>query len=832
MSDRIVVLDLCKLDWRVRPYHPNEAWFGRAWEQEPQEALEYPARVPGDVAGDVFRAQGGPHPYSELNSRAYEWTSARDWLYRAGFDAPPLDGRRARLEFGAVDYSCTVWLNGREIGRHIGASDAFWFDVTDALVEDQNRLQVLVDAAPPEPGQIGRTSEVRTWKPRFAYGWDWNCRLVPLGIWRPVRLILHEGIWIEDLWWRQQLAADHSRADVTLIATVRCDASVHARVVAELLAPESGTVAAQSVLEMPLSGGPNEVRVPLGLESPELWWPNGYGAQPLYTASVRVEADGRSPVERRLRLGIRDIRWIRTEGAPEESLPYTPVVNGRRIYLRGFNWSPPDNLHSFAEPKFRPLAELAARCNSNILRVWGGAPVPRGAFFEACDELGILVWQEFCQSSSGIDNRPPTDDAYIRVVLREAPGIIRRCRPHTCLAAWSGGNELMDDNWVPLDARHPVLRELGLLVAEMDPDRLYLPTSASGPCAGPSLDKLGQMHDVHGPWLYAGPVEHYRLWDGVDALLHSEMGCAGAANLSTVREYIPEDKLWPPDESNPMWVYHGAWWINRVQIEELFGPIADIETFITASQYMQAEGLRYACEAARRRKWRCAGTLIWQLEEAYPNTSCTNVVDYALRTKPAFCAVRAAYAPLSVSAKYAGLGWHGKECFEALVFLASSCGAPKCVVTAAIILLDGTVAWQEERTVHAEAGSCAAVMKVQWPIGDHRLFVLRLTAAAPDASACSDIMFSAQEPPLFGGVFGLPKACVRMSEQAGEIVLGNQSDTLALPLAVELHPTDGSVVTPEANLFALRPGEERVVARGVQTADVSVRGFNVMVTRS
>lgn len=826
----ITTLTLSGQPWRVRPYHANEGTFSQAWNAEPVPSLEYPAQVPGDVATDVLRAEDGPHPYVDLNSRLYEWTSTRDWLYRLEFECPALDGRQARLEFDAVDYECTVWLNGHKLGGHRGASDAFRLAASEALREGTNRLLVMVSAAPPEPGQIGRTSEVRTWKPRFAYGWDWNCRLVPLGIYGDVRLVLHEGACLEDSWWRVRLEDNHESADLLLLGTVGSDTTCYARVVGEARSPGGGGVVARSESEVLLAPGACEVQVALRIDEPELWWPNGYGEQPLYAVTLRVEPEGHEPIEQTRRVGIREVTWQRTDTAPADSLPYTPVVNGRPVYLTGFNWAPPDNLHGFAAPKYRPTVELAKQCRANVLRVWGGAHLPRPDFYEACDECGILVWQEFCQSSSGIDNKPPTDAGYIAGAVREARGIVRRVRGSTCLIAWSGGNELMDDQGIPLTLEHPTVRALGEVARELDPDRFYFPTSASGPTEWPSFDFLGRMHDVHGPWTFDAPTGHYRLYDGVDALLHSEMGAPGAANPEALAKWVSPGRVWPPDATNPIWMQRGAWWINKPQVDMLFGPVTDLGDFIVASQYLQCEGLRYALEAARRRQWRCAGTIIWQFNDCYPTTSCTCVLDYDLQPKPAFSAVRRSYGPVIASARYEGLDWHGKEALEAGIFVSGAVpDAGPATVRAQLLDLTGAVRFEESRTVElGEPGSLRA-FDVDWPLAGLGVFVLRVSVenahAAPDQSC--DYLLSHAEGPLFAEVWEGAPVPVTVRRAAEGILLRSEGDRLALPLVVTLKAADGSARIPEDNLFALRPGEERRVWSAPEEVTAAVRGFRV-----
>lgn len=822
------VIDLSHADWRVRPYHPNEADHQQAWKQPPTESMEIPAKVPGDVVTDVISAESGPHPYVDRNNRQYEWTAQRDWLYRLDFDAPTLHGRDARIEFEAVDYRCTVWLNGVQVGGHQGASDAFAVDVSQAIQPGRNRLHVLVRCAEPEPGQIGRTSEVRTWKPRFAYGWDWNCRLIPLGIWGPVRLRLSRGVRIDDMWWRSRIADDLGTAEVILIGSLHSDSYRWVKARGTLAA--DGATVAESAEDVFLAPGANEVRLTLTVPEPRLWWPNGYGEAFLHEATLSVEGQDVGKATRSLRVGLRRLEWTRTEGAPEDSLPYTPVVNGQRVYIQGFNWVPPDNLYGYAAARHAPSVKLAAEAHSTMLRVWGGAQIAAPAFYDACDEYGLLVWQEFTQSSSGIDNEPPTDPEYLAMATREARGIVRKLRRHTCLAAWCGGNELMYSDSKPLGLDHPTVAALGEVVKEMDPDRYYLPTSASGPLAGPDLERRGQMHDIHGPWTYGGPVEHYRLWDGVDALLHAEMGSPGAANLETLRKWVSEPCIWPPDETNPMWMHRGAWWIVRHQVESLFGPFETIEPFIIASQYLHGEALRYAVEAARRRQWLCAGTLIWQLNEAYPNNSCTNVVDYELRTKPAYVAVRKAQAPIHASASYRGLGWNDSDHFEAGVYLSSAVWCLEdCRVVAEVLGLDGTIRHSQDLVLYKKRPGTRQAFDVSWPIAGEEVFVLRVRVEHPwvTRDATTDILFSSRPAPIFGGVFDLPRAEVAIERDGNGTRVTNTGSVLALPIAAHCEPRGLGDSAPLDSLFALLPGETVTLLPPGSDRRVRLAGFNI-----
>ncbi|HZO89535.1 MAG TPA: glycoside hydrolase family 2 TIM barrel-domain containing protein [Chthonomonadaceae bacterium] len=670
-------------DWQIMGLPPTE-WVWRRIGQagidldriEPAAPPWIPAIVPGDVPSDLRDAGEIPAPEFGRNSRACEWVSQRDWVYRKEFVLPPqMQGRkRVRLCFGGVDYSCHVFLNGQRLGDHSGMYDPFAFDVTALLRTDApNQLVVVIDHAPPEPdnqGQIGWTNQIRLWKARFAYGWDWCTRLIPLGIWQDVTLEADDGARIDSVWVRPILSAARDSAAVTVQITLsdplrgRLSASVR----------RSGEDSPVAEAEEALAAGGTLPTLSLTIERPALWYPNGYGDQPLYKARIALTSEsGETLDERTVRFGIRAVRFVPNDNAPADALPYVLEVNDQRVFMKGWNWAPIDQLYGRPQAaRYRHWIRMAQEAHCNVLRVWGGGLLERELFYDLCDEAGILVWQEFIQSSSGIDNEPATDDAYIAYCLDQAVKMIPQRRNHPSLFLWCGGNELMTPDGTPLGNDHPTLAALRAVVEELHPDALFLPTSPSGPVFSASPDNIGRMHDVHGHWKYLGDPGHYVFFNAIDPLLHSEFGVEGAANLEAFPRFLPADAFWPPDRTNPDWVHHGAWWLNRPQVEALFGPLEYLEGFINASQWIQAEGLRYAIEASRRRAWRTSGTLPWQFNEAWPNASCTNALDYYGQPRPAYWTIRNAYAPYLVSAQYDRLAWKRGETFRAVLWLNAS----------------------------------------------------------------------------------------------------------------------------------------------------------------
>ena len=393
--------------------------------------------------------------------------------------------------------------------------------------------------------------------------------------------------------------------------------------------------------------GDDEVRI----DSPELWWPNGLGEPALH----RVEVGGAS-----FDVGFRTV---------ELAEDYSLVVNGDRTLIRGWNWVPIDALYGVPRrEKLERLLRLADEANVNLLRVWGGGLIESEDFYALCDRLGILVWQEFSQSSSGIESIPARDAEFVQTLVDDARQIVPRLRRHPSLAIWCGGNELDADD------SHPALAGLREVVRELDPGRAWLATSPLG-------------DDVHGPWEHQGLHAHTARYDAATAKLYSEFGVEGMTNRTSHEQLVDEERRWPADRSNPVYEHLGAWWNNAPLVQECFGGrIDDLETMRRASQWLQYEGLRYAVEATLRRG---CGTIPWQFNESFPNAWCTCAVDWHGEPKPAYYGVRRAYlgAP---SARFETWAWGGRE--EARAY---------ATAPAALLDLDGRVVAEGEGDVAA-----------------------------------------------------------------------------------------------------------------------------------
>jgi beta-mannosidase len=818
--------------WRLRGFLGDDWRLHRAQlharEARPGDEAWVPARVPGTVLADLVTAGRVPDPRVGRQSLLSEWVPQRTWVYRTRLRAPELtEGDRAFLEFDGIDHSGSVHLDGERIADHEGMFVPLVVEVTGRLGPGEHALAVVIDPAPVSEPQVGHTSAVRAHKSRMGYGWDFCPRLVHQGLWGPVRLRTTGPLRLADVWARP--AGDR----VTVALTV--DGDVAGATTECVLRDPYGAVVATTI------GPPGALT--LEVASPLPWRPNGYGESHRYELTVALrDADGRPSDERRVPVGFRDVSFRRDPGAPAGALAYRLVVAGRPVQIKGWNWVPADALYGAVDPaRLRHLLLLARDAGANMLRVWGGGLVESAAFYDLCDELGILVWQEFAQSSSGMSSVPSEDASFVARMRYEAERIVPSRRNHPSLAIWCGGNELQRPDGVPLAADDsPVLAALHDVVARLDPDRQWLPTSPSGPVFGNTLEIVGgraEQHDVHGPWEHQGLSDHYRLYDQGRALLLSEFGVEGMSNLRAIASVVPEAHRRPPTTGDEVWDHLGRWWNNEPLVREAFGgALDDLEALSRAGQFLQADGLRYAVEAARRRP-ECCGVLPWQLGESFPNGWCTSAVDYFGEPKAAYHHVRRAFRPLHACAALPAQRVTGGE-FTATVWAWSDDRSAPVTVTARVLRLDGAVVAEERWRGDLDRGRPRPFGEIRCATADlgGAPFLLDLTAWSGRRSAAGRHLLTAGAG--FGALTTLPEARVsaRLEAEADSwtVRLRNEDGPVApFVRLLDARPADRpGWARWDDNAVDLLPGEERVLRAtwdGVPPEDrrVCLDGWNI-----
>lgn len=846
MTQRV---DLNGSDWTFKDF-VGEDWVWRDAAIPDTKDVRWwrQGTVPGTVLYDCWKNGETPDPFFERNSMLVEWVPARTWCYRKTFYADESwQGRRIRLHFKGIDYEAQFFLNGRPIGRHRGMFTPAVFEIDDALrYGEDNLLAVIIEKAPDEQPQVSKTEYVRTHKSRMTYWWDFCPRMIHQGIWDDVYLEITGPVALEDVYIRPSLTEDRSKAKVSVQAKLSARSETLVRI--ETVLRYQGDTVASASSRHALAPGETPLNTLFELDEPKLWWPNGSGEAHLYEAEVLVyECSGQGAEEEWLsanqsaEFGIRDIHFAVNDTPDDSAKPYTFVVNGQKTYIKGWNWVPIDAMYGVPRPqKLKRLLTLARRAGVNLLRVWGGGLIEKDSFYELCSRYGIMVWQEFIQSSSGIADKPSEDPEFLEMMKREAEGIIPRKRNHPSLVLWCGGNELQGagDNHL-LDDDEPVLAVLKEAVQRLHPGALWLPTSPSGRLFMNNLENAETdptgMHDVHGPWEHQGLTGQYELYNRSTSLLHSEFGVEGMTNLKTLEATIGKNNQWPANKDNPVYFHRGSWWINEPLVQESFGGgIQDVPALVKASQFLQAEGLRYALEANRRRKWQNSGTLPWQFNEPFPNAYCTSSLDYYANPKQAYYSVARAYRQLSLTARFAMQAWEGQADFTADLWLVSSLGQPLEGLHAEWKLTgsSGTV-YEEGRSNNTGVfQNPVKLQPVRVPLNQVKddIFFLQLSLYKETGEIAADNLYTFSRTSDMKPLFSVPETSVQAvkqvtSNERWQLELTNQGSQAA----VQLHMDDPRPLEADGyiyfsdNDFSLLPGEKAFITVDWSGVPVSER---------
>lgn len=612
------------------------------------------ARVPGSVHQTLIEHGVLPDLNTGANILAARWVEETFWHYSRAFRAPRLShGERAWLVFEELNLAATVWVNGREVGRHANAFYPARFEVTEALRAGVNTVVVRLDSGlfhamhrSADGYNVHPNAQLtkRPWlrSPQHNHGWDWAPRLLNVGIPAPV--------WLETA----ALARWDGCAVTAEVSEDLTEGTIRARVFVEgvwtkptkselVLRAAGRSVRAPATIQP----GPNTFEATLSVPRPRLWWPRGHGAQPLYTVDVELRGVGR---ERR-RVGFRRVR-VNQEPHPERGRYFVIEINGKPIFCKGANFVPPDIIPARADRRrYATLVERAVEANCNFLRVWGGGGYASDDFYELCDEQGFLVWQEFVFACA---KYPTTDEAFLADVKREAVHQVRRLAHHPCLIAWCGNNELEEGNYhwgYERGVAHPdyALFHLVLprIVRAEDGTRYYQPSSPFSPDhEDPRADHVGDQH----PWTVGFRETDFRKYRQMICRFPNEGGLLGPTALPTVRacaERVGSFEWQLHDNSVAFWdvAERGP---DRLIKEWTGRPIErmTLEDYVYWAGAVQGAGLAEYIRNFRRRMFDSAGAIFWMYNDVWPCVRSWTIVDYYLRRTPAFWAVRRSFAPV------------------------------------------------------------------------------------------------------------------------------------------------------------------------------------------
>jgi beta-mannosidase len=631
--------------------------YTKAEEVLPEERVL--AQVPGNVQLDWAKTHNYTPYYYADNYKDYLWMEDVYWSYETELNIVDIkENEQLFFVCNGVDYSFKVKLNGETLIEQEGMFTPFEINLTNK-VKKGDKLEILIlPITMISLNGYGRDQAAQICKPAVSYGWDWHPRLIPSGIWDETYLEIREKSFIKEAEVQYSLSEDFLKADIELYL---CSTAMPGEYFEWSLLDRTGALVFNKQFEV--SSETQSIKETV--ENPQLWWPNGQGETYLYTSKVQLKGKNSELLDekvknvgfRRAKLVMHPGAWHHPDGFPKgrSNPPITMEINGRQIFCKGTNWVNPEIFPGIMnEDTYKPLLTLAKDANMNMLRVWGGGIVNKEIFFELCDKMGLMVWQEFplaCNNYKGTEK-------YLKVLDQESKSIIKRLRQHASVVLWCGGNELFN-GWSRMTDQSLALRLLNRNCYDLDPNTPFIMTS---PLEGMA----------HGNYIfkYHNGEEVYQAMARSQNTAYTEFGCPSPSSVDYLKTFIPEEELFPPKPGTAWETHHafGAWvgntWLCTEIIEDYFGESDTLEELVKKGQLLQCEGYKCIFEESRRQKPVCSMALNWCYNEPWPSAANNSIINWPAIPKPSYNAVKNSLRPVLASAKLSKYKWKPGESFD------------------------------------------------------------------------------------------------------------------------------------------------------------------------
>jgi len=782
------------------------------------------AKVPGTVHTDLMFHHVIPNPYYRTNENLVQWIENQDWEYKTTFsiDDNTLNKENIELLCKGLDTYADVYVNNKLIITADNMFIAWNANVKKLLVKGNNELRIVFKSAvrlgmeklkklpyllkvSNEQAPFGEQSNIFTRKAPYHYGWDWGPRLVTCGIWLPIEIHAWDKARIENF---HIIPVKISKE----IATYTIETEIFANEDMQIELQANVEIEKPIIERLNLKKGLGKYNVKVSIDKPEFWWTNGLGKQKLYPITLRLSDSGKAIDQKQTRIGVRTLELVQEPDSIGASFYFK--LNGVPVFAKGANYIPSDMfIPSVTDNIYKRVINDAISANMNMLRVWGGAIYEKDIFYDLCDEKGILVWQDF-MFACGLQ---PGDSAHLQNIKNEAEYNVKRLRNHPSLAIWCGDNE----NWIAWykwrwdkhysktdsatiwsDYKKINLEILPNAVKEFDGQLTYWSSSPSDGFGLLPTRKRGDEHDWT-VWFAQKPFSNF--YNNLPRFV-SEYGMQSYSSRKTMETFsIAED--WGMDTKimrhrqrcNLNWIKAGMDGNDMIYkyMTMYFPEAKGMDTLIYLSQSMQALGMKTATEAHRSNRYRCMGSMYWQINDCWPTTSWASV-DYYGRWKPSHYAIRKAYQT------YLAVAHTGKDSMFTVSVVSDTIADINALVTVELLDFAGKRLKTITQNTMVKANSATEVLKNDaklWlkNIDKNKSFV-NISVVAQNRLLCDQTYYWGDPKDL-----KLPepniKYSVKTKDQAIEITL--TSDKLAKGVWLEINDKEGFF---SDNFFDLMPG--------------------------
>lgn len=633
------------------------------------DSLWMPATVPGTVHADLLANNKIPNPYFGTNETNLQWIENEDWEYICDFFVSIADVKSegsAELIFEGLDTYAEIWLNGKKLDSTNNMFRSWSYEVKSKLHSGNNQLAVIFSSAAKRgkaeaqklPYTLPGDEKIFTRKAQYQYGWDWGPRFVTCGVWQPVKLVFYKPFGVTSTSVHYSIKNDTVKGycEVAFARKGRAKCKI---VLQNTVTGEVYGSGEQNMFEdyTPIIVTPPTLTFNFVINKARLWWCNGQGEPYQYPLQLEVYIDGKLTESKKFKMGFRTIELVQEKDMAGASFYFK--LNGKPVFMKGANYIPPSNfLPSVKKYDYELLVADAANANMNMLRVWGGGVYADDAFYNACDSLGIMVWQDFMFACAMY----PGDNVFTGNVIEEATEQVKRLNKYACIALWCGNNEI-DEGWknwgwqkqykysaadsATIYSHYKELFEHRLAwIVKQRTTVPYWPSSPSIGWGHPESLKQGDAH-YWGVWWGMQPFEIYREKTG---RFMSEYGFQGMPPLSTIRSFVPQNETLSLE--SPAVKHHQkhptGYQTIQTYMDMYYRKPKDFESYVYVSQLLQARGMRTAIDAHLQQAPYCMGTLYWQFNDCWPVTSWSGL-DVNRNKKALQYTVERLYHPKAVS---------------------------------------------------------------------------------------------------------------------------------------------------------------------------------------